>query len=342
MEKDKNLISPAQIIPLPHKTNTKVTESVTATIAPTQELGNNGFNTIRQGTGTNLLTKLRAGKDMTVDKMGTATITKDGYELTIPNYNNLQGLKTTTHQLLDKLTIILTESGAKSPTVYLSVDDFIKTRGLKDRKEARKQLVSDLDCLLHFSCTWTENRNGQKIPYAGMNVTDNWIWADKKKTIISFTFTKAFFELLSNYNIMPYPAQLQKINNHKNPNSYYLGRKIAELKNMNLGKINDGTISVKTLLDNAPGISSYRDVMSKSRALTREIIEPFERDMNALEDLGVFHWGYCHSKGTPLTEEEQSNLTYSVFENLYVYIDWANYPARQLRQEEAKRKKKAK
>jgi hypothetical protein len=60
--------------------------------------------------------------------------------LTIPKYEQLTGLKTSTYQLLDAITVALTESGAKSPTVILLLGEYMKRRGLKDRKEPRHRL----------------------------------------------------------------------------------------------------------------------------------------------------------------------------------------------------------
>ena len=285
------------------------------------------FSTIHQGTSTNALTKLRAteGKNATIDLItGEATIKTGNLILTIPNYAQLTGLKTSTYQLLDAITIALTESGAKSPTVVLSVEDYMKRRGLKDRKEARKQLTADLDVLLKTSLTWEEKRGKSSIPYAGVNITDSWIWVDGKKTAVAFTFGQTFYSVLMGYPVMAYPAQLQTLNAKRNPNSYYLLRKIAEHKNMNIGKKNEDIIAVKTLLDCAPFIPSYEEVMRGNRNIQDRIIEPFERDMDALDD--TLTWHYCHSLDQPLTDEELASLTYDVFKGLLIRTSWRNYP----------------
>lgn len=309
---------------------------------------NKDFSTIRQGTSTNALTKLRAteGKGLKIDSItGDATIKSGNLILTIPNYAKLTGLKTSTYQLLDAITIALTESGAKSSTVVLSVDDYMKRRGLKDRKEARKQLTADLDVLLKSSLTWEEKRGKSSIPYAGVNITDSWIWADGKKTAIAYTFGQTFFNVLLGYPVMPYPAQLQTLNSKRNPNSYYLLRKITEHKNMNVGKRNEDLIAVKTLLSASPYIPTFAEVMSGDRAIARRIIEPFERDMDALAD--TLTWEYCHRLNAPLQEKELQSMSYDTFVGLLIHTTWNNYPdqtarleRQQERIEEAKAKKK--
>ena len=64
--------------------------------------------------------------------------------------------------------------------------------------------------------------------------------------------------------------------------------------------------------------------MNTDRAISRRIIEPFERDMDALED--TLTWTYCHSNNTPLTDEELSSMSYDTFISLLIKIDWKQYP----------------
>ncbi len=328
-----------------------IAEEAEARLSPSlitdKEKNHSDFSTIRQGQGTNALTKIRAieGKNTTVDIItGEATIRRGNYSLKIPNYRELAGLKTSTYQLLDAITIALTESGAKDPTVILSIKDYMKRRELKDRKEARKQFTADLDVLLKTSLTWVEKRGKSSISYAGVNITDSWLWADAKKTAVAFTFTQTFYNILKGYPVMAYPSQLQTLNSKRNPNSYYLLRKIAEHKNMNIGKKNEDIIAVKTLLDCSPFIPSYEEVMKGNRNIQDRIINPFERDLDVLAD--TLAWHYCHSNDSLLTDEELSSMSYEVFINSLIKITWRSYPNQTARLErkaerEAKANKKA-
>lgn len=303
------------------------TTHIKANIAPQQTLEKpKDFSKIRQGIGTNSFTKLRPDQredgNTKIDRNGTATIKQGDYIVTILNYAQLTGLRTSTYQLLDALTISLTETGAKSPTVILSLSEYMKRRALKDRKEARKQIVADLNLLLQTNITWKEKR--RDIPEGGMNMVGDWEWNDKKKTTIKFTFAQKFYSILLGYPVMEYPNQLQRLNGKKNPNSYYLLRKIAELKNINAGHENgEDIISVKTLLENAPFIPSYDEVMSGNRNLVDRIIKPFERDMNALSD--TLTWYYCYSKGVTDDKIEETPY-YNDFITYYVKIIWRDYP----------------
>jgi hypothetical protein len=283
------------------------------------------FSTIRQGTSTNALTKLRAteGKGLTIDQItGDATIKNGNFILTIPKYEQLTGLKTSTYQLLDAITVALTESGAKSPTVILPLEEYMKRRGLKDRKEAKTQAKADMEILRGASFSWEERRGKKTESYSFVNLADS--GEIRRNGDIVFTYGTTFYNILLGYPVMPYPAQLQTLNSKRNPNSYYLLRKIAEHKNMNIGKKNEDIIAVKTLLSIAPYIPSYDEVMSGNRNIADRIIGVFERDMDALET--TLSWNYCHSLDQPLTDEELNTMSYATFEGLMIHTEWRSYP----------------
>lgn len=315
---------------------------VVPSILPTGEREKSTFSTIRQGTATNTLTKIKPStkRNTIIDTItGTATITQGNLSITIPDFTKLKGFRTSTYQLLDALTVALTETGAKSPAVALSLEEYMKKRGLKDKKEARKQVTDDLETLFNAKISFKEKRKkGQEQDFHDIRIIDS---KGIRKGIITVTFGTAFYNILLGYPIMPYPAQLWELNSKRNPNSFYLLRKIAEHKNMNVGKKNEDIIAVKTLLAAAPYLPSYEEVMNTDRAISRRIIEPFERDMDALED--TLTWTYCHSNNTPLTDEELSSMSYDTFISLLIKIDWKQYPDQTARLErKAKRIEQAK
>lgn len=263
------------------------------------------------------------GKGLTIDQItGDATIKNGNFILTIPKYEQLTGLKTSTYQLLDAITVALTESGAKSPTVILPLEEYMKRRGLKDRKEAKTQAKADMEILRGASFSWEERRGKKTESYSFVNLADS--GEIRRNGDIVFTYGTTFYNILLGYPVMPYPAQLQTLNSKRNPNSYYLLRKIAEHKNMNIGKKNENIIAVKTLLSVAPFLPTYEEVMETGRQLDQRIIKPFERDMDALET--TLSWNYCHSLDQPLTDEELSTMSYATFEELLIHTEWRNYP----------------
>ena len=307
---------------------------------------NIGFNTIRQGIATNTLTKIKPNtkRNTTIDPItGTATVTHENFTITIPNFTKLANLKTSTYQLLDALTVKLTETGAKSPIVTLSLEEYMKKRKIKDKKEAREQAKADLEILFNAQISFKEKRKkGKAQDFHDIRIIDG---KGIKNGIMTVSFGPAFYNILLGYPVMPYPAQLFTLNSKRNPNSFYLLKKITEHKNMNVGKKNEDIIAVKTLLSIAPDIPSYDEVMKADRHIDQRIIKPFERDMDALSD--TIKWTYCHSNNTPLTDEELKSLDYSVFITLLIKTEWNEYPDQTARlerkaerQEQAKQKKK--
>lgn len=320
-------LSPLQLFGTEPETDKKPKQAtISPAIKPTDSIERKrDFSTIRQGTSTNALTKLRAteGKGLTIDQItGDATIKNGNFILTIPKYEQLTGLKTSTYQLLDAITVALTESGAKSPTVILPLEEYMKRRGLKNRKEAKTQAKADMEILRGASFSWEEKRGKKVESYAFVNLADS--GEIRRNGDIVFTYGNTFYNILLGYPVMPYPAQLQTLNSKRNPNSYYLLRKIAEHKNMNIGKKNENIIAVKTLLSVAPFLPTYEEVMETGRQLDQRIIKPFERDMDALET--TLSWNYCHSLDQPLTDEELATMSYATFEELLIHTEWRNYP----------------
>lgn len=290
---------------------------------------------ILQGKATNALTKVRTTKkNFKLDKVtGAATIESESGDivLKIKHYNDITDPRTSTYQLLDAITETLAETGRRSNVVELPLTEYMEKRGLKDRKETRKQVEEDLEIIFNSSISLTESRNGKEQNFLDMRICDA---KGIKNGIISFSFGTTFFSLIKGYAVMYYPEPLFKINGKRNPYSYPLGRKITEHKNMNAGKKNEDIIAVKTLLKACEGLPRKKDL--KSRQYKQLIIEPFERDLDALEDL--LSWEYCHRNGTPLTQEELDSFNYETFENALILVHWKNYPDQTKRLEDRQAK----
>ena len=311
------------------KTNNIKRAQISPTVAVTEDFvevragETKNFSMIRQGTATNDFAKTVAtSRNMTIDDItGTATIKRGSLTIAIPNYLALAGLKTSTAQLFDAIMIKFTESGAKSPTVTIPLSEYMERRGLKDRKEAKARAKEDMDTLRPISFTWEEKRGGKVEQYKFVNLADS--GEIKRNGDIVFTFGATFCKVAKSYPVMPYPDQLQKLNSNKYPHSYAFLRKIAEHKNMNVGKDNEDIIAVQTLLDASPTLPTYEEVKRTDRAFSRRIQERFEKGMDALKE--TLTWEYCRSKGQPLSRDEVAT-DFSVFLSLLVHITWNDYP----------------
>lgn len=338
---------------------------------------------ILQGTGTNAVThsSKRQIKEDDIRLGGEGVIEKDEVTIILGDARKNR-LDVTTHQTLDALVMKMTkylprgenatEKGINdNRTVVISVEEFMQMRGLSDLKTARQQLKDSLQTLFNLSLKFIEVRGkgknkqefdvdsrilsskAQLIEHGeGENDGDNEnpikgkdasAQNPIKNGIARVRFEYDVAEYLAKSFLMPYPQGLLGINGKQNPHSYYLGRKMVEHHNMNIADPNSNRISVRSLLQACPDIPSYETIMQGKKQVTDRIIEPFDRDMDALEEkYGVLEsWEYCNSKGAPLTEEQLTKLDYGTWERLLVNFELANYPDQTKRIEKKTRERKA-
>lgn len=285
------------------------------------------FTKIRQGTATNKLARIDSSKNENINFdpiTGIAKINQEDFVVALENFKKISGLRQSTAQLLDEIVEVFTESGSKSQMITMSLKDHMKKRGLKDEKEARKQFREDFETLSHTKIArFTQKlRGGKTEDFFDIGIIQK--SGGLVNGVITIYLETPLYNLLSGYNIMPYPKLLWQLNASKNPNSFYFLRKISEHKNMNIGKKNENIIAVRTLLKTSPYVPSYEKVIKTGQHLTQRIIEPFERDMNALES--ELTWEYCHSNGNPLNDEELKIMSYELFSKLYIKVIWRKYP----------------
>ncbi len=284
----------------------------------------NMFRVMRQSSAMNKLATLKTTKlpsEQAPNADDTVSIEKDNLRILLYNFSTLGGgLKTTTHRLADALMIKFTESGSKERTIMLSVEEYMRLCELKNSTEVKKQIGLDLKTLSNMHLDFQKSSNREQ------SMQDIRLCSETKirNNFIYFTFTEEFFAIMKTMPVMPYPEKLFRINLKRNPNSYYFLKKVSEHKKMNYFKKNADTISVRTLIGCTPELPTYDEVMKTDRALTRRIIEPYERDMNELSD--VLNWEYCHSNGSALTDADLENFSYHVFIGLLVRIRWLDYP----------------
>ena len=280
-------------------------------------------------------TRAKEGDNMNFDIFGNANIADGDYLCNIVEYDKLANLRPSVKQALFLLVSIFTFSGAKSLEDNLSLDDYMTIRELKDKKTARKRFEEDMNLILNSTISYDKERkvtdkDGNVKVYksriGGFNLLQDWNWTDSKKNMITFKFTEIFFKILKHSTIMNLPILYYKINSNNNPASCDFLLKISILKNYNIGKDNENIISVDTLLKSTRAIPTKERVDEMDRNTAARIIEPFERDMNALQE--AFDWHYCHphSGGKELTDEELEKLDFDTFSRLMIKIDWKDYP----------------
>lgn len=97
-------------------------------------------------------------------------------------------------------------------------------RGLKDKKEIRKQIKEAFQALDNIKMSSMEKRRGGSKDFLNIKLFGG--TCGIVKGIITFGFNEDFYNILKNYPIMPYLTQLFKSNTKYNPNSYYFLRGI--------------------------------------------------------------------------------------------------------------------
>lgn len=269
-------------------------------------------------------------------------ITSAGTKVTMNNFVQCGGMDLKTHKLLDMCVLAITPdiTPPTSPqellpeearTVKITAKQYMDLTGLKDRKEAAKQLKEAAARLYNVSLKFD-----MEVSYPGKRKKEIEHWerrileakATWNRGEVALIFTQPLWHYFQSAALMPINKNIFKINGQYNPNSYFFANKILAHHNMNLTKPNANRISVSTLL-NAPSIPSYEEVMAGNRNITARIITPFERDLDALTlpEHGILEsWEYCNAKGEPLTDEQLDLESYNVFSQLLINFKLKDYP----------------
>ena len=195
-------------------------------------------------------------------------------------------------------------------TVNTTIDDMLRERGMdldaagkstksKWRKKAKEEVLSLAGVSWNFT---DESGDFIRVPLAGG--TCSVIHGN-----VSFVFSSEFMGTVLNRGagrLALNPAIL-RTDEKRNPYAMPIGFKLASHSYQNIGKPNECTLSVEKLLEFVNGIPTYEQVKESDRAYTRRIIEPLERDLRHLVEIGFLEsWDYCHAKGEPLTDAEQA------------------------------------
>lgn len=182
-----------------------------------------------------------------------------------------------------------------------TLSEYMDLRGLKDRKEARKQVKEEIKTLFATSITSEDDETFIGVPLAAG------VCGIDKKGNITFVFSPLFKKsyLLSekSFTLLLDPRAFQ-VNTKRNPHAWHIHKKLVNHYSANMGKPNEYRLSVASMLEYVSSIPRPEDVPRKE---TERIVAPLERDLNILVNLGVLdYWDYCHSNGEPLTDEEQA------------------------------------
>ncbi len=211
--------------------------------------------------------------------------------------------------------------------------------GIKDPKEARAQLNDAIRALFYITLEWDEatyekpEGKGRKVKttkHHRLRITDHTITQEDgnpvRRGVAEFKFSFDMAEYLSNAYIMPYHPALLRINTHYHPHSIPFGWKLCYLYNINFGKSTQGKVTVETLLRAAKGIPRYSSISSRGQIFDR-IIKPFDRDLYALQEVGVLSsYIYLTEEGEIVERSALGGLSYAEFSRLSIQYQLTDYP----------------
>ena len=221
--------------------------------------------------------------------------------------------------------------------IRITLDDYMRLRKIRDKKNAREQLNAAVRSLYGISLDWYEtgynkpegkSRKVKERTHYSTRILDKIGTREGGTPVrrgaaeVQLTYDMAKY--LAGAYIMYYPAALLEINTQYHPYSVQLGWELCSLYNMNWGKQNQGKTTVKTLLKAANGIPRYEEIAATGQVYDR-IIRPFDRDMRELVDRGVLaDYYYYDDMGARV--DNIGAISYLTFSGLNVCYTIANYP----------------
>jgi hypothetical protein len=241
-------------------------------------------------------------------------VEEKGQKIYFKDYEDLIGKIGPTAKLL-YIALSIEVANSNSNAIRLPLDKYMEMRGLKDKKTARKQVKEDLKTLASIRVEFKEKRKGKQGDFLNIRLSGG--TEGIVNGVIIFNFNTDYVSYIKRSGAPPLPKGLLFLNQQYNPYSSDFLFRITNHKIMNRTKSNEDIIGVKTLLDAAPQMPKYEDIKDSGR-ISQRIIEPFERDMDALNK--TIKWHYCGPRG----EQIEGPVNYEEFIAALVKITWVN------------------
>ena len=285
---------------------------------------------------------------------GKATFTKGGHTITVKDFNQLVGaIGTSAKKVMDTGVAYLTASNyyrtdRVNPTATIDLMDYWRAQKLHvdplpmdSEEEQRKEqsrvaetikklkqgLKADLENLkrLEWEGQGTGRNRGDFAKYSFISS-----YRVRGTTLIlNFDIEIARY-LVQSYQMQWPPALL--LHDNRDPNSYAIGRKLALHHSMdnNAAVGTDCTISVKSLLAEAPDISTIEELRAKGQRNWKRLIkEKLEAALNKNITTAPLlkRWEYrSPSTGATYTPETASGLSWEDYSQLMVDFVMAEEP----------------
>lgn len=313
---------------------------------PTSQLLIQRYLPMLNGYPTNELMAMSTTKLEADGFTGKATFTKGGHTITVRDFNDLVGaVGVSAKKVMDTATAYLTfgnyyKGTTVNPTATIPLMEYWRAQGLhvdplpmeteaEQRKEQsrvaetikklKQSLKADLENLkrLEWEGKGTGRNRGDFAKYSFISS-----YRVKGTTLyVNFDIDIAKY-LVQAYVMQWSPALL--MHDNRDPNGYVIGRKLLLQHSMdsNAAAGTDNTLSVKTLLAEAPDIISYEELQAKGRRdWKKQIKEKLELALNKNISTAnlLSRWEYrSPTTGTTYTPETASALSWDEYSSLMV------------------------
>jgi len=253
-----------------------------------------------------------------LDITNTATIEIDrNFILQLQNYKG--PISASAKILFDILNMEYAKNSDKSGSLQIPLKTYMEYRGTTDINVARRSVVKGMDELKGIVFRAKEKSRGKWKDSGSIT-----LWGGTgyvKNGIIFWNYNVDFLPILDNSFIMDLPTSALKYDTRKNPNSYYIARQVAENYRINEGKDREKKISIRTLLNACPELSKLSETEVVKKNPKGRIIEPFLRDLNALNDC---YFDIVNKLGVIVDYPE--TLPLKDFLECFLKIDYSEYP----------------
>lgn len=287
-------------------------------------------------------------KALTVDNFThRATFTKNGHTVTIKDLDDyIRVLGVGGKKLFDTGLLYLTAQNfykgeRVNPSVTLHLTDYWRAQGYEvdmrptsteEETKAERERVENLKKFLrgklkedldNLKCMgWEGHGTGrERGTFAKYSYVSSYrVRGDIAVITFDFEISK---HLVSQGYLMQYPTALL-LHDNRDPNGYVIGRKLALQHSMdnNAAVGTDCTLSVKSLLEEAPEIISYEELVSKGRRdWKKQIKEKLEQALNKNISPAPLlkRWEYRDpATGKTYTAETASSLSWDDYSRLMV------------------------
>lgn len=247
--------------------------------------------------------------------------------------------------------------------VIFTLKKYMKDRGLKDPKSARKNIRKTLDTIANTTYSYNGGNGSQYNKDFGTHPILEYDYLSGQGKIV-INFSKFYFDLLVNSSMpMPNYRIMYRLHPTKDATAIYIlkalekNKRINKPKSTNKSKKSNKTqaaapgrgdrIKISTLLHEIPSLSSYDEIKKGTDRHTYDrLILPVFKAVERLADptdpyRAINRYSFMGADNKPLSYD---NIDFETFSNAYLVIEeWHKYPDDLLKKwSETQRKSKAK